>query len=223
MFQFNNTLKAGILGSALLALSGCATPIESQPPLHLKNPIQISESIERLELYSRPNGMSLSARDSEAVAIFLDGYNRFGDGPIYMNYPTHSNAGVMQTRNVVQTIMGQIGMGRAAIQEGQYQSMPHAPAPVIVSYRRLKTLPRDCSIRSNLTRTYSNQPWKEFGCVQNANLAAMVQDYRQLLAPYEQTAPDMRRRMTVYDKYIKGESPASQLPPNQSMSSTEEQ
>jgi len=223
MFKNNKAIKAGILGSAVLALVGCATPMDSEPPLYMKNPIQISESIERLELFSRPDGMSLSARDSEAVAGFLGGYARFGDGPIYMNYPAHTNPGVIQTRSVVQNIMGRIGMGGAPIQEGQYQSSPHAPAPVVISYRRLKALPRDCSLSSNMSRTGNNQPWREFGCSQNANLAAMVQDYRQFLEPNPMASPDMRRRMTVYDKYIKGESPASQLPPNQSISSTEEQ
>ncbi len=223
MQMIRKALKISLLGGGLLAMAGCATPIDSEPPIYMKHPIQISESIERLELYSRPDGMSLSARDSEAVAGFLSGYARFGDGPLHMNYPAQTNSGVLQTRSVVQNIMGQIGMGGAPIQEGQYQSMPNAPAPVVISYRRLKALPKNCGLTSNLSRTYNNQPWREFGCSQSANLAAMVQDYRQFLEPYPMGSPDMRRRMTVYDKYIKGESPASQLPPNQSITATEDQ
>lgn len=213
--------RTAVLSSAALAITGCATPIKSEPPLYLKNPIQVSESIERLELYSRPDGMSLSARDSDAVAGFLGGYSQFGDGPLFMNVPAHNSQGVMQTRGLVRNMMTQIGLGGVPVQEGQYQSHPNMPAPVVISYRRLKTLPRDCTLTSDLTRTFSNQPWPEFGCSQNANLAAMIQDPRQLLEPYPLAAPDMRRRMMVYDKYIKGESPASQLPPNQTISSTE--
>lgn len=214
-------IRNAVLLTAALTLSACATPTPSQPPLYQKNPIQVSESIERLELYSRPDGMSLSARDSDAVAGFLSGFAQFGDGPLYMNMPAHGSAGVMQTRGLVRNLMGQIGLGGAPVQEGQYQSHPNMPAPVVISYRRLKTLPRDCTIRSDLTRTYSNQPWPEFGCSQNANLAAMIQDPRQLLEPHPMGPADMRRRMTVYDKYIKGESPASATPPNQTISSTD--
>lgn len=220
MMKFNKSFKVSLLSGAVLVLSGCATPMQSEPPLFLKNPIQIAESIERLELYSRPDGMSLSARDEQAVASFLSGYGEFGDGPLHMNLPTHGTTGVMQTRSLVQNMMTQIGMGGAPIQEGQYQSMPGNPAPVVISYRRLKTLPQDCTIRTDLTRTYNNQPYHEFGCSQNANLAAMVQDHSQFLRPYDMAPPDMRRRMTVYDKFISGESPASEIPPNQTISST---
>ncbi len=221
MVKLSMKMKTSLLAGTVVFLAGCATPMQSEPPLFRKNPIQIAESIERLELYSRPDGMSLSARDQQAVAGFLSGYGRFGDGPLYMNLPAHSSAGVVQTRGVVQNLMAEIGMAGAPIQEGQYQSRPGQPAPVVISYRRLKTLPQDCTIRTDLTRTYNNQPYHEFGCSQNANLAAMVQDYSQFLHPYDMAPADMRRRMTVYDKYIKGESPASVIPPNQSISSTD--
>lgn len=221
MVKTNRMKIASLIVGTALTIAACATPIQSERSLMMKNPIQIAESIERLELYSRPDGMSLSARDQQAVAGFLSGYGRFGDGPLYMNMPTHGTAGVIQTRGLVQNMMAQIGMAGAPIQEGQYPSAPGNPAPVVISYRRLKTLPQDCSIKSDLTRTYNNQPYHEFGCSQNANLAAMVQDHSQFLQPYDLAPPDMRRRMTVYDKYIKGESPASVTPPNQSISATE--
>ena len=207
--------------SAALALSACAVPMKSEPPTFVNHPIQIAESIERLELYARPDGMSLSARDQDAVAGFLQNYARFGEGPLYMNVPSQSNAGVVQTTDMVKSMMGRMGLGGQALQEGSYQSAN--VAPVIVSYRRLKTLPKDCSIRSNLAQTYNNQPYSNFGCSASSNLAAMIQDPRQLIAPYDMTAPDMRRRMMVYDKYINGENPASEQPDRQEISSSEEQ
>lgn len=210
-----------LLGSTLALLAGCATPMQSQAPTFLKHPIQIAESIERLELYARPEGMSLSARDQQAVAGFLESYARYGEGALHVNVPGQGNAGTAQTTAMIHDMMGQMGMGGQAIQQGAYQSGPIAP--VVVSYRRLKTLPQDCSIRSSLSRTYNNQPYANFGCSQSANLAAMIQDPAQLIAPYDMTAPNMRRRMTVYDKYIKGENPASEQPVRQEISSVESQ
>ena len=90
-------LKSSILlGSAALAvlLSGCATPTPSLPPAHLNHPVQVAESIERLELYSRPNGLELSARDKLAVAQFLDGYRDSGEGPLYINKPANAASGL---------------------------------------------------------------------------------------------------------------------------------
>ena len=220
MVRTGNKIKAILLMGSVMTFVGCTTPMKSEPPLYMKNPIQIAESVERLELFSRPDGMSLSARDQDAVARFLTEYGRYGNGPLYMNIPSQKNAGVSQTKSLIHATMAQIGIAGAPVEEGQYHSNPMQPAPVVISYRRLKTLPRNCSISSDLTKTYNNQPYSEFGCSQNANLAAMISP-DQLLNPYDLAAPDMRRRMTVYDKYIQGENPASVLPPNQSISATE--
>lgn len=153
--------------------------------------------------------------------MFLSAYGKYGDGPLYINVPSQANPGTAQTQHLVRNLMAQMGMSGAPIQEGQYQSAPYSPSPVVVSYRRLKTLPQDCTIRGAMQYTRNNQPYSQFGCSASANLAAMIDDPRQLLAPREMGPPDMRRRMTVYDKYIKGESPASQQPARQETSSSE--
>ena len=46
----------------------------------------------------------------------------------------------------------------------------------------------------------------------------MIGDPRQLLDPYELTAPDSQRRQTVYDRYIEGENTASTQPDRQEIS-----
>lgn len=212
-----------LVGCSVIAISfaACAVPGKSGPPLYLKNPIQVTESVERLELYSRPDGMSLSARDQDALGEFLSLYGQFGDGPLYINTPNRATPGVSQTKHIVQNMLGQIGLASAPVQQGQYQVMHNAPAPVVLSYRRLKTVPQDCSINHYITGTYANQTHETFGCVASANLAAMIEDPRQLIHPYGLAPSDMRRRMTVYDKYIKGENPASAQPNRQEISSSE--
>jgi len=185
--------------------------------------MQISESIERLELYARQDGLSLSARDRDAVAGFLQNYGQHGDGPLYINSPSNavSSAGISQTNRLIRQDLSNLGLGGAQVQSGQYQSAPGAPAPVVVSYRRLKAMPQDCRYMDSLTITSNNQPHNSFGCFQSSNLAAMVSDPRQFLEPYAMGAPNSTRRMTVYDKYIKGENPASTQPDRQQISSEE--
>lgn len=201
-----STLTACAL-TAVLGLSACAAPSKTFKPTHLRNPVQVAESIERLELYSRPNGMELSARDKLAVAQFLDGYGRSGDGPLYVNRPTNalSGLGTQQAESVIRGLMAQGGLNPAAVQTGQYATAPGVPAPVVVSYRTLRAIPQDCRQMGNLTNTYSNQPREMFGCFQSANLAAMVTDPRQLLEPYAAGQPNAQRRQVIYDKYIQGE------------------
>ena len=101
------------------------------------------------------------------------------------------------------------------MQTGQYQTAYGSPAPVVVSYRTLKTVPQDCRQIGDITDTYTNQPSDNFGCFHTANLAAMIGDPRQLLEPYDMTIPDSQRRQTVYDKYIQGDNTASTQPDRQ--------
>lgn len=218
----NITLISCALG-AIIGLSACASPAPTYAPTHLRHPINVAESVERLELYTRPNGMELSARDKLAVAQFLDGYARSGDGALYINRPANAIAGLgtKQAEAVIRGLMAQGGMNPNAVQTGQYASKPGAPAPVVVSYRTLRAIPQDCRQLDSLTNTYSNQPHSNFGCFQSANLAAMVSDPRQLLEPYASGLPNAQRRQAIYDKYIEGAPTAAQVNPDQRVGASE--
>lgn len=210
-------VKALTLIAAAAALAGCTTPSASTGPSIFNNKIQVAESIERLELYTRPNGLELSARDQVAVSQFLQSYGHRGNGPLYINIPNSSGAGLgaQQAQAVIRQSLAGVGLGGAAIQTGEYQAAHGSPAPVVVSYRTLKTVPQDCRHQGDVSDTYTNQPYDNFGCFHAANLAAMIGDPRQLIAPYDMTIPDSQRRQTIYDKYIKGENPASTQPDRQ--------
>lgn len=220
MMKNHKVLGASVLAVSTMAiLSACTTVTPSYAPTTVHNQIQIAESIERLELYARPNGLELSARDQFAVGQFLEAYKQSGDGPIFINMPADGNNGLgtQQAATMVKTMMAQVGVNSAALQSGEYQSSPNAPAPVVVSYRTLRAVPQDCRFMDDLRQTFNNQPNQSFGCSQSANLAAMVADPRQFLEPYATTTPNSQRRTVVYDKYIKGESTAAERPPEQSV------
>ena len=212
----NSILTACLLISGL-GLAACATPNETFPPTQLRNSINIAESIERLELYTRPNGLELSARDELAVAQFLDGYARSGEGALYINRPANavSGLGTQQAEAIIRGLMAQGGLNPNTVQTGQYPSRLGAPAPVIVSYRTLRAIPQDCRELGNLANTYGNQPHGNFGCFQSANIAAMITDPRQLLEPYALGQPNAQRRQVIYDQYIEGAPTAAQINPAQ--------
>lgn len=211
---YRNLAFSGIMASLLAA---CASPQPSFGPTVLRNPIKVTESVERLELYTRADGLELSARDKFAVGQFLEGYRASGDGPLYINMPSsgQSHLGAQQAETMVTTLMAQSGINMAALQTGQYQVAENTPAPVIVSYRTLRAIPQDCRFMDDISRTYTNQVTQSFGCSASANLAAMVADPRQFLEPYAMGEPNTQRRIVVYDKFIKGEVTASPRPPEQ--------
>lgn len=222
----NAFFKTSGLAMALAApalLSGCLQGGTLPEPTHRMHPIKVAESVERLELYARPNGLELSQRDEYAVRNFLEAYSASGSGPIYINRPasaTHTQ-GIRQTDALIDRLMSHTGIRPGSAQSGTYYSRPGDPAPVVISYRTLKAVSHDCSASSDLSVTHRNSVAPEFGCFASANLAAMISDPRQLIEPYATQPPNAQRRQVVYDRYIEGTSTASERPEGQLQSSQE--
>lgn len=218
------TLKSSLLGAVAIAslggLSACQSyASQSAVPSHRLNPVQVSETVERLELYARPDGLVLSARDQAAVANFMREYAASGSGALHINRPSTGGPGVAQTDQMLNSAMRQAGLAPNAVQYGQFPARPGLPAPVVVSYKTLRTVPQDCANMPDLTRTRMNGPTSNFGCFASANLAAMVSDPYQLLEPRTPDAPNAQRRQVIYDAYINGTATAAVQPAGQTQSS----
>lgn len=205
------SLTKWLCGVALIGLSACSTHTPTHGNVFESNKFQISEQIERLELYPQVNGLQLNPRDSEAVNRFVRDFAANGDGEIFMNVPSNqaNGLGAQQAQTVIKTALANSGFRAANIQTGQYQVPRGAPAPVVVSYRKFAILVPQCGIMEDLTLTGNNQAYRGFGCTHYANQAALIGDHRQLLQPFEQTPPDPARRSAVYQAYTEGADPSS--------------
>ena len=217
----HSVFKSLLIAAPLaFAVTACVTPTTELPSV-ARNQIKVAESIERLELYPNRHGMDLSPRDRQAMAQFLGSYAREGDGPIYLNRPASGGGGIQSASAQVRNTLSAIGLGGVAVQEGVYPSAPGSPAPLVVSYRRLKTIVPDCRVGYDLTRTGTNTPAPDWGCAYHANIAAMVADPNQFLAPYPLGPSEPQRDMVIYEKYINGEQTAATRPGDQIISSQE--
>ena len=88
---------------------------------------------------------------------------------------------------------------------------------VRLSYIRYQAHAEACGDWSvNLGSTSANHPSPNFGCATQHNLAAMVADPRDLVSPKPVDANDAQRRLTVLEKYRKGEATVSTKTPEQS-------
>ncbi len=211
-------LKLAVLaGIASVVVSACTMYQPSYAPIQLRNKITVAETVERLELYVGQAGLHLSARDQDAVGDFIGQFSTSGEGPLYINVPAKgiNSHGVAQANTVIQSLLGRYGMSGASVQTGQYAAAPGAPAPVIVSFRRLVAVPVDCQQGASLTHTSNNQPYGNFGCAQTSNLAALIDNPRQLLSPYPFDNASSVRRTTVLDNYNDGVATATPRPADQ--------
>ena len=190
------------------------------PPSSIRNQVTVAESLERLELYPRRDGMNLSARDRSAMAQFLAAYGQGGSGPILIHSPEGAGAGVAAAKSEVKMAMTSVGLSDAPLRSESYPARDGAPAPVVVSYRRLRTIIPDCGkTLHDLRVTGRNAPTADWGCAHTANIAAMVADPDQFLGPYPLGEPNAARRMVIYDKYIEGAATGAGIPAGQKQSS----
>jgi type IV pilus biogenesis protein CpaD/CtpE len=92
-----------------------------------------------------------------------------------------------------------------ADQLDDYQPVAHYERhPIIVTksgahVKQCGNWPKD------MAEVSDNEPYDNFGCAQQNNLAAMVANPQDLVRPRTQTPPDAMRRIKVIDKYRAGE------------------
>ncbi|PHR60735.1 MAG: hypothetical protein COA43_06245 [Robiginitomaculum sp.] len=218
-----NMVKALAAATVLsLMLGGCTVHQPSYGSTQFRNKITVAETVERMELYVQPTGLNLSSRDQSAMANFIAQYARFGEGPLYINVPDSAlnGRGIDQAKEMIAQYLSGVGRNYNAMQTGHYRANPSAPAPVVVSYRRLTTEPIDCHMGAPLTHTANNQPHSNFGCAQTANLAAMIDNPRQLLAPYALADAPSTHGVNVIRKMNEGELTSSPTPTQQKISAT---
>jgi len=105
--------------TSLLLTVACSAPQPSYGPTVMRNKIKVAESVERLELYARPNGMELSARDKFAVGQFIEGYRQNGNGPLFVNTPlTAGNGlGISQAQTMIKPVLTHQRSRRANIKQ----------------------------------------------------------------------------------------------------------
>ena len=215
--------RLAVLAAAFIApvaLGGCLQGPDL-PPTTVRNQVTVAESIERLELYPRRDGMTISARDRNAMAGFLAAYGQGGSGPILIHSPEGEGAGVQAAKGEVKMAMASVGLSGTALRTESYPARGNQPAPVVVSYRRLKTLIPDCRGKQiDLRITGRNAPTPDWGCAHTANIAAMVADPEQFLGPYPLGPSNAARRMVIYDSYIQGTNTGAGIPAGQKQSSS---
>ena len=71
-----------------------------------------------------------------------------------------------------------------------------------------------CGDWNNVSHTGSNLPMENFGCATQHNLAVMVADPRDLIAPRRLGASDATQRTQMMQKYEAGKLTTSAQPPN---------
>jgi pilus assembly protein CpaD len=224
MRQFG--IAVGMVVAAGL-LAGCQQTASTEVALYdqdykRRHPILVSEEPQVLDI---PVGMRvtrLSPQIQRRMRSFVTDYKRTGTGSVTIQVPSGSAneiAAVAAGRSAGQTLR-KLGVPAGRIRIAPYQVDDHGKvAPVRMAFLKLKAHAPDCGIwPEDIGRTTTDRSYYNFGCAQQQNLAAMIENPADLVRPRDMTAADGAQRARVIDQYRQGQNSSSDLPTRETSS-----
>jgi pilus assembly protein CpaD len=224
--------RAAISGAAaivgLAALAGCAAnrplptmAFEYPNDPRQRHPISIREGERRVELFIGSTRGRLTPTQHDDIVAFAHAWRREAAGGIIIDVPagTSNERAAVDAVQEIRALLAASGVPPAVVDARPYRpASPNRLATIRLNYPRMVaeagpcgTWPRDLGPTIDAQWT-ENQPYWNFGCAPQRNLAAMVDDPGDLVQPRGDVPVYTARRNTVFEKYRKGESTATVYP-----------
>jgi len=221
-----HVFRLALLATCALTLGGCYTAsseitgsVATDP--RQRHPIVIKEGPQTVDLFIGDKRGTLTGSQRAEVLSFANEWRREATGGILIDVPagTGNAAAAANAAREVRAILAAAGVPANAVQ--QRASRPQSPAKLQtlrLHYPRVMADVGPCGMwPHDLGPTYEREHWENrqywnFGCAQQRNLAAMVENPVDLVQPRSEVPAYNGRRTTVLDKYRRGESTATQFP-----------
>ena len=156
-----------------------------------------------------PGADELADIDAARLRAFANSYLTRGHGPVTVTAPSGSGDDSSDAAAAIRGKLNEAGVSWANITGASYRT-GESDGQVVVSYTRYVATASECGNWQGLrSRTYRNLRSPNFGCASQNNLAAMVADPHDLVAPSGSTPRDSNRRNTVFEAYRRGEVTAA--------------
>ncbi len=204
--------------AATLLLCGCATApatrADGTPKPAVLIPteqyaVKVTSAPEQIAIGLHPQG--LSANQQAALSEFVSRWRDDGGGLMTLRIADDSQNLALTRRMQIQVsnYLIKLGLPAEQLRLAGYHAGGDV-SPVLISYERYVAEHTQCGLDwENLTATKNNTPYKQFGCSMTANMAAMVANPRDMLAPAVVTPADDVRREVVLGKYRRGDVTSS--------------
>ena len=204
----------GILAITALALAGCAGhsknhfTVGSTPSNYkTKHPIIVDEKEQVLDVPVASSAYTLPLASASAVEGFAYSFRKSGSKTMTVLVPSGSaNASAARTvsNHIVETLE-KTGIPNDRIRTVGYNAAQHgSSAPIRLSYNAIKASVKGCGKWPNdlvADKGSVNKNYHNFGCGTQANLAAMIANPADLLAPRGMSEIDAARRATAIETY----------------------
>lgn len=215
MMKFSFTLP--IMTVAAFALGACGTVPEVVPREYVdatlldRNPIDVVETAETIEIVLDPSASELSLADARRLRGFVRAYNDHGHGPLVMLLPEGTTNQQFAVGAVAQAraIAFENGVNYEEIEGGaKFGAYPS----IILSFKAYDSVAPECKGFGEIdfAEIRSNNDLPNLGCSIRTNLAAMIADPADLLGTRELDPADSGRGQRVFDAYRAGEATGSE-------------
>ena len=215
-------LLGGVALVALAALAGgCTSTVgtsdfnPAEQDYRVRHPIVVSSEPEVLDMHLGMSGPALSREIETAIRDYVGEYRADGTGSITIQVPIGSanEVAAASTGRAVHYALVRAGVPRNHIQVAPYEVGDHSQlASLRLSYLRVKAVVPRCGVwPDGSSADYRDSEYHNFGCSQQTNLAAMVDNPADFVRPRAMTPADGSRRATVISKYRRGDDPKSNI------------
>lgn len=198
-------LKSLLLMSAVATLSGCAAGFNGHHEaltVQEEHPISVDSQTVTMTIAAAKAADGVTSLDQARLRAFATSYMRNGHGALTIAAPS----GAEGAAAAVGAELDRVGVPSSVIVAADYRGTNASESDVILSYTRYVATPSACGVWEGLReRDYRNMRSPNFGCAAQNNLAAMIGDPHDLIAPADMTDPDSTTRILGVTKFRKGE------------------
>lgn len=218
----------GALAGLSAALGGCnyttTEVVTASVPndYRQRHPIAVQEANTSIVVFVGHARGGLSAPQRADVAGLARTWVREGTGAIVIDVPvdTPNARAAADTSREIQAMLAAGGVPTRGIKLHRYRpDDPRELATIRLSYPRIAAVAGPCGLwpedlgPSVLNNGYSeNRPYHNFGCANQRNLAAMIDNPADLEQPRSETAAYTARRSQAFEKYRKGTTTTTTYP-----------
>ena len=156
----------------------------------------------------------------EEVMGMAQTWLREGTGGINIDMPVETPTGGERTAREIQVTFASAGVPPRAVNVRQYRPQdPRFMAAIRLTYPRISATAGPCGLwpddlgpSINNKGYFDNKSYYNFGCSNQRNLAAMVDNPADLVQPRTETPAYQMRRDVAFEKYRKGTPPRPLIP-----------
>jgi len=216
--------NSGSLAAVLLAgvvLAGCESINATHTTLtdqdyRKRHPILIAEQPEVMDIPVAMKATELTPDINRSINRFVNAYRASGTGFMNIQVPAGSanEVAALTVARTAKQVVQRSGVAPSHIRVTPYQVDNKAwVAPVRLSFLKVKAVAPDCGIwPEDLGKPDTDKQFFNFGCAQQQNLAAMIQNPSDLILPREMTPADGKQRSRVIEDYRAGDNPSASIP-----------